>query len=108
MFIEQHGASRFQDLDTQMSTCINRVGFQRTRNGTTEYLILPESFRAEVVKGYSEARAVRVLREAGWLRTPSKNRLKHQERLPGLGRVRVYVVCLPDDPDEEPAPALPD
>lgn len=108
LFIERHGASRFQDLDTQMSTCINRVGFQRTRNGTTEYLILPESFRAEVVRGYAEARAVRVLREAGWLRTPSKNRLKHQERLPGLGRVRVYIVCLPDDPDEETAPALPD
>ena len=31
LFIEQHGASRFQDLDTQMSTCVNRVGFRRTR-----------------------------------------------------------------------------
>ena len=102
LFIEQHGASRFQDLDTQMSTCPNRVGFRRTRNSTTEYLILPESFRAEVVKGYAEARAVRVLREAGWLRTPDKNRLKAQERLPGLGRVRVYIVRLPDDTDEPP------
>ena len=108
LFIEQHGASRFQDLDTQMSTCVNRVGFQRTRNGMTEYLILPESFRAEVVKGYAEARAVRVLREAGWLRTPAKNRLKSQERLPGLGRVRVYIVCLPDDLDEDTAQTLPD
>ncbi len=102
LFIEQHGASRFQDLDTQMSTCVNRVGFRRTRNNMTEYLILPESFRAEVVKGYAEARAVRVLREAGWLRTPDKNRLKAQERLPGLGRVRVYIVRLPDDTDEAP------
>ncbi len=102
LFIEQHGASRFQDLDTQMSTCVNRVGFRRTRNNMTEYLILPESFRAEVVKGYAEARAVRVLREAGWLRTPDKNRLKAQKRLPGLGRVRVYIVRLPDDTDEAP------
>ena len=102
LFIEQHGASRFQDMDTQMATCLNRVGFRRTRNSTTEYLILPESFRAEVVKGYAEARAVRVLREAGWLRTPDKNRLKAQERLPGLGRVRVYIVRLPDDTDEAP------
>ncbi len=102
LFIEQHGASRFQDMDTQMSTCPNRVGFRRTRNGITEYLILPESFRAEVVKGYAETRAVRVLREAGWLRTPDKNRLKSQERLPGLGRVRVYIVRLPDDTDEAP------
>ena len=108
LFIEQHGASRFQDMDTQMATCLNRVGFRRTRNSTTEYLILPESFRAEVVKGYAEARAVRVLREAGWLRTPDKNRLKAQERLPGLGRVRVYIVRLPDDTDEGPAQTLSD
>lgn len=66
LFIEQHGASRFQDLDRIADTCPNRVGFRRTRNSMTEYLILPESFRAEVVKGYAETRAVRVLREAGW------------------------------------------
>ena len=108
LFIEQHGASRFQDLDTQMSTCVNRVGFRRTRNSMTEYLILPESFRAEVVKGYAETRAVRILREAGWLRTPDKNRLKAQERLPGLGRVRVYIVRLPDEADEGPAQILSD
>ncbi len=82
--------------------------FRKSKNMPDILLILPESFRAEVVKGYAETRAVRVLREAGWLRTPSKNRLKHQERLPGLGRVRVYLVCLPDDPDEESAHPLPD
>lgn len=100
LFIEQHGASRFQDLDSSISTCVNRVGFRRTRNGMTEYLLLPESFRAEVIKGYEERRAVRVLREAGWVRTPAKNRLKSQERLPGLGRMRVYIVCLPDEQGE--------
>ena len=103
LFIEQHGASRFQDLDRVADTCPNRVGFRRTRSSITEYLILPESFRAEIVKGYAETRAVRVLREAGWLRTPDKNRLKAQERLPGLGRMRVYIVRLPDDTDEDPA-----
>ncbi len=108
LFIEQHGASRFQDLDRIADTCPNRVGFRRTRNSMTEYLILPESFRAEVVKGYAETRAVRVLREAGWLRTPDKNRLKAQERLPGLGRVRVYIVRLPDDADEDPTQTLSD
>ncbi|WP_300908753.1 DUF927 domain-containing protein [uncultured Desulfovibrio sp.] len=108
LFIEQHGASRFQDLDRIADTCPNRVGFRRTRNSMTEYLILPESFRAEVVKGYAETRAVRVLREAGWLRTPDKNRLKAQERLPGLGRVRVYIVRLPDDADEGTAQTLSD
>lgn len=108
LFIEQHEASRFQDLDRLADTCPNRVGFRRTRSSITEYLILPESFRAEVVKGYAETRAVRVLREAGWLRTPDKNRLKSQERLPGLGRMRVYIVRLPDDTDEGPAQPLSD
>ena len=51
---------------------------------------------------------MRVLREAGWLRTPDKNRLKAQERLPGLGRVRVYIVRLPDDADEGTAQTLSD
>ena len=51
---------------------------------------------------------MRVLRETGWLRTPDKNRLKSQERLPGLGRMRVYIVRLPDDTDEGPAQPLSD
>lgn len=74
----------------------------------TEYLVLPESFRAEAVKGYAEIRAVRVLHEAGWLRTPDKNRLKAQECLPGPGRMCVYIVRLPDDVDEGMAQILSD
>ena len=73
LFIEQHGASRFQDLDTQMSTCVNRVGFRRKGEGDcTEFIILPESFRVEVCKGFSERRAARVLAEAGWLKLSDK------------------------------------
>ena len=97
LFIERHGASRFQDLDTQMSTCINRVGFQRTRNGTTEYLILPESFKSEVVSGYSERRAIKVLSEAHWLQTERPGRFKSRRTLPGMGRQECYVLVLPQE-----------
>ena len=97
LFIERHGASRFQDLDTQMSTCINRVGFQRTRNGTTEYLILPESFKSEVVSGYSERRAIKVLSEAHWLQTERQGRFKSRRTLPGMGRQECYVLVLPQE-----------
>ena len=97
LFIEQHGASRFQDLDSQTSTCINRVGFQRTRNGTTEYLILPESFKSEVVSGYSERRAIKVLSDAQWLQTERPGRFKSRRTLPGMGRQECYVLVLPQE-----------
>lgn len=102
LFIEQHGASRFQDLDTQMSTCINRVGFRRNVRGVTEYIVLPESFRAEIIRGFSPRRAAAVLRNAGWLHlSDDKNTTKRE--LPGMGRVRTYVLVLPDESgnDEE-------
>lgn len=98
LFIEQHGASRFQDLDTEQGHgVINRVGFrQKSAAGGTEYFVLPETFRAEVVKGYSPRRAAAVLRKAGWLRSnDGKNSVVRV--LPELGRRRVYVVTLPED-----------
>ena len=96
LFIEQHGASRFQDLNTQMSTCVNRVGFRRNVRGVTEYIVLPESFRAEIIKGFSPRRAAAVLRNVGWLHlSDDKNTTKRE--LPGMGRVRAYVLVLPDE-----------
>ena len=104
LFIEQHGASRFQDLDTQMSTCPNRVGFRRNVRDITEYIVLPESFRAEIIKGFSPRRAAAVLRKAGWLQlSDGKNTTKRE--LPGMGRIRAYVLVLPDEgsSDDEPS-----
>lgn len=103
LFIERHGASRFQDVDTEQATCINRVGFRQKRpDGGTEYLILPESFGAEVVRGHASRRAAAVLRKAGWLRR-SDDRAAALRTLPELGRRRVYVVALPDDGRDDPA-----
>ena len=97
LFIEQHGASRFQDMDSNATTCIGRVGFrQKDADGRTEYLILPESFGAEVAKGYSVRRAARVLADAGWLRR-SDDKSSAVRTLPELGKKRVYVVVLPDE-----------
>ena len=98
LFIEQHGASRFQDLDTQQASCVNRVGFRKKGDdGRTEYLILPESFISEVVRGFSERRAARVLLDAGLLKLSQIGRLKAERRLPELGKMRVYVLSFPDD-----------
>ncbi|MDE7065820.1 MAG: DUF927 domain-containing protein [Desulfovibrionaceae bacterium] len=97
LFIEQHGTSRFQDVDNPNATCINRVGFRRKVEDETEFLILPEAFRAEVVKGYSERRAARVLADNGWLHTSSDGRLKCERRLPGMGKTRAYILTMPED-----------
>lgn len=94
LFIEQHGASRFQDADNPNATCINRVGFRRKDGDDAEFLILPEAFRAEVVKGHSVKRVISLLKEQGWLRTGG-GRNTVLERVPSLGTCRVYAVHLP-------------
>lgn len=101
LFIEQHGASRFQDMDNPAATCINRVGFRRATGSGIEYAILPESFKSEVVKGFSERRAARVLTNAGWLRLERPGRLKTRRTLPGMGRQDCYIVMLPENEEAE-------
>lgn len=101
LFIEQHGASRFQDIDNSAATCINRVGFRRATGSGIEYAILPESFKSEVVKGFSERRAARVLTNAGWLRLERPGRLKTRRTLPGMGRQDCYIVMLPENEEAE-------
>lgn len=101
LFIEQHGASRFQDIDNPAATCINRVGFRRATGSGIEYAILPESFKSEVVKGFSERRAARVLTNAGWLRLERPGRLKTRRTLPGMGRQDCYIVMLPENEEAE-------
>lgn len=92
-FIEQHGASRFQDVDRPDAVCVNRVGFRQKNGEVVEYLVLPEAFRAEVVKGCSLKRAVHVLHKAGWLRVDG-TRKTVRENLPGFGRSRCYAITI--------------
>ena len=92
LFLEQHGASRFQDVDTEQRYGVsNRAGFRRKVDGMTEYAVLPEVFRTEVIKGFSPRRAAAVLKAAGWLRS-DEDRATTKRDLPGMGRVRCYVL----------------
>ena len=101
LFIEANGASRFQNLDGPDAVCINRVGFRRSTGTGNEFLVLPESFKSEVVKGYSERRAAKVLLDAGWLRLERGNRLKSRVSLPGMGRQDCYVLSIPEADDTD-------
>lgn len=96
LFIEQHGASRFQDIDNPAATCINRVGFRRHAGDGTEFLILPESFKAELCKGHNAKRAAALLLEKGMLIPGEGRNLMRRSPvdLPGYGRKRCYTILV--------------
>jgi putative DNA primase/helicase len=96
LFIEQHGASRFQDVDAPTAICINRVGFRRSAENGTEFMILPESFRAEVCKGFNPRRAATILCEKGLLIPGDGKNLPRRPPcdLPGFGRRRCYTLLI--------------
>ena len=117
--IEAHGASRFQPHDLlpegdgimrqgsedrddkkresaarYARPVFNRMGFTRPDgNGGTEFLVLPEAFRSEVVSGYDPRWAAGVLRDCGWLSCTAPH-LTCSVRIPALGdkTYRVYAI----------------
>lgn len=102
-FIEQHGESRFAllggpdgEVENPHSRTVSRVGFRRltdTPDGSQwEYLVLPEMWRKEVCKGIDPSRAAKVLRDASYLLPGNGKNLTRTQRIPGEGRLRVYVV----------------
>lgn len=103
LFIEQHGASRFQDVDNPDGTCVNRVGFrQKNETDGITYYILPESFKKEVCKGHDHKRAAAILRDKGWL-LPGDTRSftrRPPVDLPGFGRKRCYILFIGGNPDD--------
>jgi putative DNA primase/helicase len=90
-FLETHGASRFQSMGAESATVYNRAGFWRDKDGARQFLVLPETFRSEVVTGFNLADACKVLKTAGILQ-PGKDRVTDKARLPGLGSQWVYVL----------------
>lgn len=96
LFLEQHGQSRFQDIERPDAVCVNRAGFRRKDGERTEFLILPESFK-EVVQGYALKRAKEALRIAEWMKPGERGKFTVKTSLPGLGRTHCYIVAIPDE-----------
>jgi uncharacterized protein (DUF927 family) len=92
-FFEQHGASRFEDMESNESQrIINRAGFYRCdADGIREYLVLPEAFKREVCGGFDCRFVKKALQDTGWL-IPGNDRTTHKVRVRGLGPTWVYVL----------------
>ena len=94
-FIEQDGASRFEDITADHEQRIpNRAGYFRTReDGSREFLVLPEVFRRELCQGYDEKTVKRALIAAGVLVRAKDGKPTQVFRLPGLSATaRAYVL----------------
>jgi len=80
LFIEQHGESRFADLnksDDRRLKTIDRVGYKKGENeGNIDYTyyFLQQAFKTEVCKGISWKLAIQALKKRGFLKhQPDRN-----------------------------------
>ncbi len=98
-FIESHGASRFESMDSNGSERINnRVGFIREHNEGLEYLFMPSSFDGEICKGFDKKLVISTLIDAGMLIAGSDGKATQKPRIGALKTTaRVYVLRLPHD-----------
>jgi putative DNA primase/helicase len=69
----------------------DRAGFRRkTDDGRTEYFVLRQVFRHELSKDYDHVWLAQLLVERGLLMPDTKGNTTRDERLPTLGKQRVY------------------
>lgn len=98
-----HGEARFTDWsradDDHAPKTMNRAGWRRalkTEAGMSEligweWFILPDVFRSEVCKGYTERAALRLLKGRGHLHTePGRGGFSCKAKPPGADGVMVY------------------
>lgn len=102
LFVEQHGANRFQSLDwnleagfRQPERVANRAGFRRkTPEGAVEYILLTETFKQEFCRGYEWRNMAKVLADAGYL-VKENGRMQARRVVPDIsedGQTRFYVI----------------
>lgn len=70
VFFESHGASRFDSANSPNNDKIlNRAGFYQTDSeGFRIYMVLTETYKNELCKGFDQRTVTRVLLQAGWLK----------------------------------------
>jgi len=111
-FLETHGASRFQPLNHDDGSGLNRqdeprinqrVGYVEHINGPQCYLVFTEAFKSEVCRGIDALLVAKELNRRGHLKTDT-GRLQLSRRLDGhSGTTRVYCIKATIFDDEEAA-----
>jgi putative DNA primase/helicase len=111
-WFEAHGEARFTDLnraeDDHRAVTMHRAGWRKrieTDSGsgmveteTVEWWVLPETFRVEIAKGWSDRAVLRLLAEArpglesGHMKRERGNEYASRVRVPGLGKTQVYRI----------------
>lgn len=93
-YIEQHGASRFEDITaTEEQRIINRAGFFRDTDNGREFYVLPQAYRKELCAGFDMKTVSDVLIRQGHLIPGSSGKSAQTRKLPGLGeKARCYVI----------------
>ncbi|MCP5291909.1 MAG: DUF927 domain-containing protein [Burkholderiales bacterium] len=92
-FLEAH-TDRFvlidRASDSHAPKTLNRAGYRKPANdGLAEYLVLPETFRAEVCKGFDYRDVFKLLSSKGYVKSDGGRNLFSRASLPLEGRVRV-------------------
>jgi uncharacterized protein (DUF927 family) len=99
-FIERHSESRFTVIKPDGieennigQRTVNRAGFKRIQDeGSAEHWLLPEMFKTEFCAGFDSKLVIRVLKEHGFLELDSQGKSSVSKFVPGIGRMRVYVI----------------
>ena len=90
LFLEQHGAARFQRLDGGDPRVIaSRAGYVEGEGEETVWFILPEVFRTEVCRGFDPTQVARVLQRRNCLLT--SHDLRYEKRTPE-GKKKLYAL----------------
>lgn len=91
--IEQHGDSRFEEVDTRWPTSVsNRLGYRKGAGDTREWWVLPETWKAEFCSGLDPITVARALHKHGMLKRQNSTRFPRIVTLPGGTKKRVYVL----------------
>jgi uncharacterized protein (DUF927 family) len=91
LFMQQHGNSRFERLNGAPDRpVINRAGWRSEDGAGEEWLIPPETWKAEVAIGHEPKLVARILEERGMLKRANDG-FQRVEKIQGRSQ-RVYVL----------------
>lgn len=69
-----------------------KTGFYHTDSqGFRIYMVLTETYKNELCKGFDQRAVTRVLLQAGWVKPTPDGKASHKPRIKGVGTPRLYV-----------------